>query len=443
MQTKKEIENHISNINEKLEHILNKNISRIAPYTPNYAQFYADIEQLLMPVFVYCDKEFHNGNVNEMALFNQTQQKLAAKKFEIKKKLKENQNNLKIAVPLSQKFKLLFAYFSNNSSEVKNSLVTLADLEYELSQETNPEKQNILLDEIALVIGESSMGDYIKAKFLFDQNDFDEALSFCNNGIKKFPGNTIIRTLKSETLRRMDEENLLEGIEIDPQDKRLLFEQNIASGLKTFREKIDSKEISPEDFFVLANAYIQEKTRGFDSTEYEQIAITNLNGNKISDEVLHFLATAEYLLEKHPLLLDHAPTAIEFCKALEEALKKSIFSVFVSQYGAIVSNIVDPKKREINIVKYCAGIKEITLGEMAFVFQNMNLTQNYRNELGLRKFKDFIINNLNVNIFNSLKNLLSKNNVDIYRNGAAHTLAFDKAKAEATKNWCYSVIKLL
>ncbi len=443
MQTKEDIEQFISTLNIEIEKILNKNISTEPPYSPNYMQFYDDIGTLLKPVFVYCDREFHEGNVREMALFNQTQQIIAAKKFEAKKQLEKYKNDPKKSLPIFQKFKMLFGYFSNANPGSKNTLVKLADLEYEFSQETDLDIRIKLLEEIVLIIGESSMGDYLQAKDLFDQNNFDEALIFCNEGIKKFPGNTIIRDLKSKVLRRMDEENLIEGIEIDPYDKNLLFEHNIVSGLKNLREKIDSKDISAEDFFVTANAYIQEKIQGFDLTKYEQIANVNLNGNTINNEVLHFLATAEYLLEKHPLLLDHAPIAVEFCKALEEALKKAIFSVFNAQYGSIVGSVTNPTRRENNLVKYCAGTREFTLGEMAFVFQIMNLNNNYGNELGLRKFKEFITNRLNTNTFNVLKHLLSKHNVDNYRNGAAHTSTFDKTKAVATKNWCYSIIELL
>jgi len=244
----------------------------------------------------------------------------------------------------------------------------------------------------------------------------------------------------------MDEENITEGIKLEPRDKALILEHKIINELSAVRRKLDSEGISVDDFFTFIDSYIQEQSQGFDLEKYKSTAIANLTGaSKSNVEVIHFLATAEYLLEKHPLLLDHAPTAVEFCKALEVALKTSIFAVFKNSNGATVANIANPSAREKNLVKYCAGVKELTLGEMAFVFQILNLTTNarYRNEPALRDFKTFIQNQFNSTVFDSLKALLNNSNVSRYRNGAAHTSAFAKSRAEETKVWCYSAINLL
>ncbi len=446
MQSREEIENYVSDFGDKVEEILNKSVSSFPPYTPNYSQFYLDIGELLQPVSEYCDEAFHNGDINEMELFAFTQQILAAKKYELWKGLQNVENHNQVQIKSWCKFKMLLGYFSQANPGGKDTLVKLADLEYQFSQETDVEQQNNLFTKITELLGESSTADYLRAKIALDNNNLEEALNYANQGRKKFPGNTPLIKLRSEILRKLDEENITEGIKLEPRDKALILERSIINKLSVIRRKLDSKDISVDDFFTFFDSYIQEQSQSFDLEKYKSIAIANLTGaSKSNAEVIHFLATAEYLLEKHPLLLDHAPTAVEFCKALEVALKTSIFAVFKNSNGATVANIANPSTREGNLVKYCAGVKELTLGEMAFVFQILNLTKNvrYKKEPALRDFKTFIQNQFNSTVFDSLKALLNNNNVSRYRNGAAHTSAFAKSRAEETKVWCYSAINLL
>ncbi|MGI8469859.1 MAG: hypothetical protein ACR2N3_15570 [Pyrinomonadaceae bacterium] len=446
MQSREEVENYISDIEVKIEEILNENISLVAPYTPNYSQFYLNVGELLRPVCEYCDEAFHNGDVNEMELFAFTQQILATKKYELWKGLQNIENHNQEQIKSLQKFKMLFGYFSAANPGGKDTIVKLADLEYQFSQETDVEQQDNLFTKITELIGESSTADYLRAKTALEENDLEEALNYANQGRKKFPGNTPLIKLRSEILRKMDEENITEGVRLEPRDKSLIFEHKVINELSAIRRKLDSEDISVDDFFTSIDSYIQEQSQSFDLEKYKGIATTNLNGfGKSSEEVIHFLATAEYLLEKHPLLLDHAPTAVEFCKALEVALKESIFAVFKNNNGVAVATIINPSTREKNLVKYCAGARELTLGEMAFVFQILSLNSNatYRNEPALRNFKTFIQIRLNSTTFDSLKVLLNNNNVSRYRNGAAHTSAFAKSRAEETKQWCYSAINLL
>lgn len=41
---------------------------------------------------------------------------------------------------------------------------------------------------------------------------------------------------------------------------------------------------------------------------------------------------------------------------------------------------------------------------------------------------------------NGLRGLLTLDNVDKYRNGAAHVSVFPRERAEATQSWCYAVL---
>lgn len=443
MYSRKEIHQQLDEMEVKLVTILDQNTSDKPPYTPDYANFDFNIRDLLLPIMEYCDDEFHKGNVTETNLFSRSQKIIAAQKYDLEKQLKTIEEDDPNAIKLLGKFKLLCHYFTQGSKSGMKSVLELADLEYRREQEENLDKQTELFEETLKIHDDSSTGDYLRAKLAMDNGDLEEALKYVNRGIEKLPENTPLYILRSDIYQRMSEQSINDGIKIEPRDTTLQSEQKILNELNMLRGKISAGEISEDEFFTSYDSYLQEQYKNLDLNNYNKIVESNLTrSNALLTNVRHFLATGEYLLEKIPDALDHAPTAIEFCKALEVDLKESIFVLFKNHSGRAVS-LDSPTRRESFLFNYCAGTGELTLGNMAYVLQILNPNASYGSDQVLKKFKSFIQSEVGLTTFNNLKAALTQNKINRYRNGAAHTSAFSKIKAEETRQWCYSIINLL
>ncbi len=147
-----------------------------------------------------------------------------------------------------------------------------------------------------------------------------KALGHCEEALRRFAGNTPVYELKSRILQRMARQSVEEGLAQEPRDKRLQLTRALFQKLADLRRDFCEGSVSIDEFVEQVGNEVDARTAEFASTvaEFESSARDALpEWEEVSQLARKFLSTGECLLRIVPPALDHAPAAIEFCKAVE------------------------------------------------------------------------------------------------------------------------------
>lgn len=451
MPTIEKVETILKNLRSSVEHLLKKHASVTPPYTPDYYSFETDMHALLLPVGNYFDNQFHQGNVTD-STFAAAMTIIAALKWDVEKEWqlnvkKKGQNHSK-SIQGYCFFKLLLHWFCYTATG-KEKMPSLFDLEYRALKTEDKHKKYQLYSEIEKVYQTSGSACYQKAIALYNEGDLESALSECNEGLKRSPENTHIYSLKSKIYSAMADASISEGLKSEPKDYQLLADRLISRKLIELRTKFLTGDIDSDAFLRTLEKTVSG-TYDHDLNEKEKYLskITNIFSNSMAlqEESITLLVTGEFLLDHTPGGFDYAPSAVEFCKALEIELEQHLLLPFKnSGVSQIAKNLT---KTNINsgFWEFCVKGKSMTLGGIGFLLQIVtSQTRTNEDEL-LKMFADHLMLSPRCqSILGAcgLRELLKPENVDKYRNGAAHVSVFPKERAEATATWCYAALKCL
>lgn len=167
-----------------------------------------------------------------------------------------------------------------------------------------------------------------------------------------------------------------------------------------------------------------------------------------------FLATALFVLETLPDDLDFSLVSVSAWKAIELELAAQIFSPFKKGFAARHPNVTDAVTSDRQnsdtkrLASFLKGNKDMSLGEMQW---NLNLLatseKTIKSSLCLQELKAFVADYFETPEFffspTGIIELISQPNIDRYRNGAAHTTLFSRAKAEESLNFVKVILPRL
>ena len=350
-------------------------------------------------------------------------------------------------MPVFSRFKLLMAFFGYTEGYPAN-IPQMYDISYQLKHEKNPVKQRKLLKQYAKVSKQTSSYQYFLAMIAKEKGQLKEALDFCEKSIIKFPENTLAYTLKAEILQLMAEKTVEQGLKKEPRDKRLSMLHNIDKKARDLRKDVVSGAIDSETFVNKLEARIDEiRLPTSEISKYEIIVNQSLNKTlNIDPKSLRLLCTAEYLMESLFEPLDFSPSAIEFCKAIENELMIKLFEPFKKSFVAPSKLLSKSNGKDFLLVKFVNGNEKLTLGSMATLLQFLGNDAILQKSELLKELKRYIGTLPNPNLLIkgiSVQSNLTPQLVNEYRNSSAHVGTFSLSKAKETKEWAYQVLNLL
>lgn len=431
--------------------LLRKHSSKKPPFTPNYFGFHQDMDELLEPIYAYFDNEFHKGNVTDATL-DAAMRIVAALKWDIENEYKTSVQKRgpdhSKSVNFYCAFKLLTHWFGY--AEIgRQRIRAMFDLTYQAERTEDPAKRRKLLSEMENIFSDSATACYIKSIEYFKTGNLEGALVECNEGISRCPDATNLYSLRAKIYAAMSQVSIVEGLMIEPRDSILLASELINNKLLELRSKFAKGDVDADVFIKTLEKTISGSLHDdlHDIKLYRE-RIENYLGNtvKLQAETLIFLTTGEYLLERTPGGFDYAPSAVEFCKAIEIELEQNILLPFKLYTGTNISKESLKTKENNGLWDFCFRCKSMTLGGLAFILQISASQSKIDKDLLLKLFADYLLKRSDCETIlgiSGIRELLTPVKVDKYRNGAAHAHVFPKERAEATAKWCYSILNIL
>ncbi len=445
------IDRLLENLPKELERVLEKYSPNSFLGVPDYISFDEKARALLKPFLEYHDAKFHSGDFHNkkasraMEIFSQ-------KKYELSQILKkfnqESESDRFKLLKTRSSYKLLFHFIENAGSPSSSNMLKMHDLLYQAQLETDPQKCQSILDDASTILNGSSTGSLLLAEHTFQSGDLETARKFCEQAIERLPENTEAYELKARILQAEAKKELEKGLNMEPRDVSLQIAHKIADRLQSVRNLYAKGLLTQEE----AIEHIEDgvpliQKDNINLAAFKEIVDNYLHRPSLLDTTaLNFLYTGEWLICLMPKDSDFAASAIEFCKAVEIELMKTIFEPFRVKCLSVISQDKDSieESRVLRDFTYREG--KLTLGGMAMVFQFLGSNKTLR--------KSIIINELRalINMFPQPKNLLGKGGlrslltaeaVQEYRNKAAHSELFSLEKAKMSGRWCYDIINKL
>lgn len=176
--------------------------------------------------------------------------------------------------------------------------------------------------------------------------------------------------------------------------------------------------------------------------------------NQLNDLSLEYLLSAEFLFDVIYKSNgdDYSPFILQYCRSIENELKKKIFEAFKAEF--VVSHSIDMNSflfwDNTNNKKFCKAIskpdKDFMLGDMIEYLEKVNDSSLITNSPLMQEFKNFLAKNFEINILlraDFIKNLSDMK--DLFRNEAAHPnkndLDMNQVKAEQGKTLVRNILK--
>lgn len=436
----------------KVECLLRDCVGTAPYFIPNYATFNSKGSELLKPFFEYSDMMFHAGNYSEV--FRSAVRIFAAKKMEyehfLRKKSKqiEESDGAKIFGTF-MRFKLLLDFFGYTESEFPSNMFRIFDLEYRFENEKDPIERQEFLESISKLVKESSTALFVQALLALNEGDLDRALALCNEAFKKFPGNTPVYRLKADVLQAIANKTIEEGLKQEPKDRALRLARDIEHRLWKLRKECAKGIVDPEVAIETLERLVQDKIKreGIELKIYEREVEKCLQSTEVAQpRSIRFLCTGEFLLIHLHTRLDYAPSAIEFCKAVENELCEHVFNPFKSWCLKNIPNTRDITEKSEPLFRFVYEGKSFTLGSMAIVLRLLRRRKLLRKNKLLRELRNLIDSFPQPEFLlgtNGVQTVLTPQTVNRYRNSAAHLSEFTLEKALETKKWCYQILNLL
>lgn len=449
MPSRKEIARLLNRLPSEIDALLKRCAQPTPPNVPDYLTFSLEAINLLEPFFLYSDAAFHARSYS--GVFHSALRLFAAKKMKYERFLRGSKQQLqretREAIDAVMRFKLLLSFFEYTERKYPGNMSQLADLEYRVEHEKDPRMHQELLEEISRIVGESSTGLHAQALLALDESDLDGALALCEKAIERFPGNTPVYKLKASILQAIAKKTIEEGLQKEPKDQTLQLTLDIENRLWKLRESCSNGLLDPEAAIERLERLVQEevKQKKIELEPYREEVMKSLQSTRtIRPRTMKFLCTAEFLLTELHKSLDHAPSAIEFCKALESELHEHLFRPFKSWCLENLSkgeNVDDEP-----LLEFVYRDKKLTLGGMAMIFQFLPREKRLKKTKLLRELKNFVDSFPRPEFLlgmHGMRPIFTPENVSIYRNSAAHLSEFTLKKARETKRWCYELLNLL
>ena len=176
--------------------------------------------------------------------------------------------------------------------------------------------------------------------------------------------------------------------------------------------------------------------------------------DKLSPASKDFLVTALFTLETLQDGLDFSFVSLGAWKAIELELAAQIFAPFklwfVARHPVVTEAVASDcqNSKSARLASFLKGTKDMALGEMQW---NLNLLatseKTIKSSLCLQELKAFVTDYFEMPEFflspTEIIELLSQQNIDRYRNGAAHTTLFSRARAEESLNFVKGILPRL
>ena len=450
MPPRKEIAKLMKQLPSRIEALLKKCAQPTPSYVPDYLAFSSDAIKLLEPFIAYSDAMFHAGSYTDV--YGSALRIFAAKKMENERLFRESKQQLHRSetdetMKALMRFKLLLSFFGYTEQQYPGNMRQLADLEYRLEHEKDPHVCRELLEEISKIMGESSTGLYAKTLLALNEGDLDGALALCERAIEKFKGNTPVYKLKANILQAISRRTIKEGLQNEPRDQTLRLALDIEDQLWKLRDRCANGLLDPEVAIERLERLVQEeiRQRGIELEPYEEEVKKSLQSTRaLQPKTMKFLCTGEFLLTELPRQLDYAPSAIEFCKAIENELHEHLFEPFKSW---CLKNL--PRVKSISdevLFGFIYKDKKLTLGTMAIMFQFLPSKKKLKKVKLLQELRDFVDSLPRPEFLLGtcgMRPAFTPEKVNMYRNSAAHLSEFTLRKAQETKKWCYQLLNSL
>jgi DNA modification methylase len=175
---------------------------------------------------------------------------------------------------------------------------------------------------------------------------------------------------------------------------------------------------------------------------------------KLSPASKDFLVTALFTLETHQDGFDFSFVSLGAWKAIELELAIQIFSPFKQWFVTRHPNVTEAvaldlqNSKSAKLASFLKGKKDMALGEMQW---NLNLLatseKTIKSSLCLQDFQMFVISHFKTPDFilkpTGITESISQENIDRYRNGAAHTTLFSRTKAEESLKFVKGILPRL
>lgn len=448
--SREEIVRLMSQLPSKVEALLKKCARLTPPYVPDYATFTSEATVLMKPFAEYSDAMFHAGSYSDV--FRSAVRIFAKKKLECYHRMlkfsTESQEHKVEAMEAHMRFKLLYYLFGYTESYPYN-MPKIFDLEYRFENEKDPSMREKILEDAHNLLKESSSGLYMEALLATYNGDLDRALELCEQAIVKFHGNTPAYKLKADILHAKAQKALEEGLQQEPRDKTLRLARDIEDHLWKLREKCANGLLDPEAAIEQLERLVEEKLKqeGIELRLYEEEVKKSLQSTEVMQpRTMKFLCTGEFLLTRLPKPLDYAPSAIEFCKAVENELYEHLFKPFKFWCLKNLHKVTRISDESRLLFAFIYKDKKFTLGNMTMVFQflgSKKLLQENRLFQELKNFVDSFPRPEFLLGTGGMRSILTSETVNMYRNSAAHLSEFTLEKAQETKSWCYQLLNLL
>lgn len=441
--TRIEVDRILSALPQRLEALLVRCGPETPKSLPDYLTFYTELVNFLKPVLEYADAQFHVGHPEDNPHMP-AMRMISARKLKLEREFQsggEDAPSRKKRIMAFGRFKLLVYFFYGSGDRAP----AVYDLEYRCEMEQDPARKQELIEEAHKIRQESSTGTLDAAYAACQEGRLEEALKLCNDSIARFRGQTEAYALRARILEAMSRQSIAEGLEVEPRDMALKAAFALQETLHRLRAEFAAGSLDTDAFVERLTQSAQAQVAGAGITPRDsEAAIWKRLGNagKLSDTAQIFLATGHYLLDRLPADYDQAPAALEFCKALETELERLVFAVFKSGAPASLGAREVPRDScERPFQDYCYRGKPLTLGAMAFLLQRSGSSRLIEYPL-LAAFREHLGSSLG-EATARLTDGLRQDQIDRYRNSAAHPTLYSAAKAQDAAEWVYGLLELL
>lgn len=447
-----EVSHLLEQLPAKLDSLLDRCAAEKPPFTPDYSTFESETLYLLEPFAEYADAAFHEGNIGHSSyVYRSVMWVFSKRKHHLLQELQRAGDDLRKGKPEAiapfTRFKLL-SYFFDPKAPYPHFLHALFDLEYQLEIEDDPRKREALITQISELSGDTSTGLCCQALAAMNSGDLALALQLCEQAIDRFRENTFAYGLKSTILRNLAGQAIEEGLKREPRDLSLKLARDIESQFALLRRKCAEGRLDPDELIERLDHLVREELQraGIDLHPYDdKVKQALVHSDQVHQEILAFLRTGEYLLANLPESLDHAPSAVEFCKGLETELGLCFFAPFRAQCLSSFPKTPSVSKESASLLNFVYKNKKLTLGNMAWSLQVVGSKKRVQGDPLLAQLRDFIDSlpqPTGIMGSGGLREQLTMEAVNHNRNGAAHDRLVSLESARKTRDWCYSLINL-
>jgi hypothetical protein len=439
---------------EKFPVLLDQELARCsADEIPDYFRFLAEIAEYLEPIRRYADAEYHKGNPAAMQLLDEVWEQLSARKLRDQRQMerlsgKRDRSSIRKRARAFRRWKLVGKYYGYFEADTDSKKHTITDLEYRLKHETNLEKRAALELEIKEVLSLYGSEDLMEAMRLRRAGKLEEALRVVDRGLAKWEESTDLHHFKSQLYSELAARSAQQGLNAEPSDVALRAQASILDASSRLREDLIARGTAPEEILVEIEALTAGAAAEFDLKSVQAQALANLApGIELPEDVHHFLFTGEFLAKQSSTGFDYSAIAVQFSKAVEVALEITIFRRWRAARRAGNTgepcDATDGKLRALSL--YLKAERKLTLGEMRFYLEFARKSDaTRRREPILDSLSSFLESTANNGArLDELLENLTQNNIDWFRNGAAHGTRFDRSRALETREWSYRLLNII